>query len=709
MHHPLYFSFLLFILISTSGQGEAFGQISLADTQKINQIMGRMPQFIHQDIDSSLVLLNHADSLLQQLKAKYDFEYLSVEFNIDLYKGFVYSQKMDFENALYTVQGLLSDSDIQGYEYQRGRLYNLQGAIYSNTGDGYQAKKSYFQALQIDDHWQTQIDIYNNLGNLELVNERLPQALTFYKKALLLQREHEAPLRNQGVILLNIGRLYLGIDSLEKATKILDSTEALFNKVPALKPYLSRIYEYRGLIALKRRDTSLAYQLHDSALVLAEKNENHTQIAAINLFYAEQISETDCNSQKIAPYLEKVERLTEEFHLPYKLNILGLKGNMAACKQNYSLAKQYYVACLIEAQKNETASFELFALEELSKVFETEGNEKEALKYYRQYHTLFDSLKTDKELKNLDNVRLEIDLEKSQFERKGVQEKLTFSEKQAKLRLYFLGLAIAIILLTILGLVYISLQRNKILQKSQTIFRQNNRLKNLFAERQTLIKLISHDLRSPLIRIQLKSATLHHSLSETEVAEEVLTQLQEIDAATIEIGRFSNKILESFQLDEQANADSTTPISLNQELSYVIAQNDTSAGEKKIHLVVDPLSKDREIPINPDALQLILNNLLSNAIKYSPSGSTIEVTAQELADSFVFDIRDQGPGFSSADFENMFIRFQTLSAQPTGGEVSLGMGLYLAKKLSTQLGFSLEIYNRAEKGAVAKLSLPKRG
>ncbi|HEY9844372.1 MAG TPA: HAMP domain-containing sensor histidine kinase, partial [Candidatus Obscuribacterales bacterium] len=77
----------------------------------------------------------------------------------------------------------------------------------------------------------------------------------------------------------------------------------------------------------------------------------------------------------------------------------------------------------------------------------------------------------------------------------------------------------------------------------------------------------------------------------------------------------------------------------------------------------------------------VVENLLSNAIKYSAPGQSIEIRVEEAAAGVRFSVQDQGPGFTPSDKEKAFAYFQRLSARPTGGEASVGVGLAVSKQI----------------------------
>ncbi len=89
---------------------------------------------------------------------------------------------------------------------------------------------------------------------------------------------------------------------------------------------------------------------------------------------------------------------------------------------------------------------------------------------------------------------------------------------------------------------------------------------------------------------------------------------------------------------------------------------------------------------DPDWLIVIFENLIGNAVKFSPRGSSIAVKVSCLQKTVRVAVADQGPGLSAEDNKKLFGKFQRLSAKPTGGESSTGLGLSIAEQLVRRHG-----------------------
>jgi signal transduction histidine kinase len=99
-------------------------------------------------------------------------------------------------------------------------------------------------------------------------------------------------------------------------------------------------------------------------------------------------------------------------------------------------------------------------------------------------------------------------------------------------------------------------------------------------------------------------------------------------------------------------------------------------------------------------------NLMSNAHKFSPRGTTITVSVRVKNDEVRFDIQDEGPGLTEYDKLNLFKRFQRLSASPTEGETTSGLGLAIVMKCILLHAGRVWAESELGKGSTFSFSLP---
>ena len=104
--------------------------------------------------------------------------------------------------------------------------------------------------------------------------------------------------------------------------------------------------------------------------------------------------------------------------------------------------------------------------------------------------------------------------------------------------------------------------------------------------------------------------------------------------------------------------------------------------------------------------QQVIENLVSNAVKYSPPGKAIRVHVHRDTALARCEVQDEGPGLSESDKARLFGTFARLSALPTGGEQSTGLGLSIVKKLVESMKGRVWCESELGKGATFIIEFP---
>lgn len=124
-----------------------------------------------------------------------------------------------------------------------------------------------------------------------------------------------------------------------------------------------------------------------------------------------------------------------------------------------------------------------------------------------------------------------------------------------------------------------------------------------------------------------------------------------------------------------------------------------------IHLVKD--TNKVFVRVDRDYLAQIFQNLLSNAIKFSPKNQSIYLHIEESGKYYLSKIKDEGPGISESDQKKLFTKYQKLSAKPTDGEDSTGLGLVIVKKYVEAMGGRIWCESTLGQGATFIVELKK--
>ncbi|WP_334173027.1 sensor histidine kinase [Sinomonas sp.] len=152
-------------------------------------------------------------------------------------------------------------------------------------------------------------------------------------------------------------------------------------------------------------------------------------------------------------------------------------------------------------------------------------------------------------------------------------------------------------------------------------------------------------------------------------------------------------------------------IRLPLDLSELVRQaSDSFSPEAANSGITLALSIETALPILGDRTGLVrvLNNLISNALKYSPSGTSVTLTAREEGAWAVCEVADEGLGIAPEDMSRLFTRFQRSDAALRSGIPGTGLGLALAKEVAEQHGGELECTSEVGVGSVFTLRLPLR-
>jgi signal transduction histidine kinase len=136
----------------------------------------------------------------------------------------------------------------------------------------------------------------------------------------------------------------------------------------------------------------------------------------------------------------------------------------------------------------------------------------------------------------------------------------------------------------------------------------------------------------------------------------------------------------------------------------------TGAASKK-NIWINVHVSDEAVSVKADEAQLrkALDNLCSNAIKYTPQGGSVTLSARSERGYILIEVSDTGLGMTDDDIANAFQEFNRLSAKPTGGEASTGLGLFIVKKIVELHGGAVSARSDGrDRGTTFTVTLPGR-
>ncbi len=206
------------------------------------------------------------------------------------------------------------------------------------------------------------------------------------------------------------------------------------------------------------------------------------------------------------------------------------------------------------------------------------------------------------------------------------------------------------------------------------------------AAKSELLAIATHDLKNPLsaiagmagLMLRLKKMPNPKSSSADE-----LEMLDSIHSSAKHMGEIVRGILSNEGLEQGGVVFHPVPMDVAALAQEVVRFNTPSAARKRITLEAD-LPGTLPAVADPKLLREAFDNYLSNAVKYSPADTCVRLSVRllEASGEIEFAVHDAGPGLSEGDQANLFQKFKKLTARPTGGESSTGLGLSIVKTIA---------------------------
>ncbi len=297
---------------------------------------------------------------------------------------------------------------------------------------------------------------------------------------------------------------------------------------------------------------------------------------------------------------------------------------------------------------------------------------------------------------------------------------LKLEREQATTRILIIGISVSALFVITIGLLFYKNQKNTSLllgQRSQIDEQQEDiRLKNeqlinrnaqlvaLNEEKNNLVRILAHDIRSPLSQIIMIMDIMDQKMSQ-DLSDDETKMFAQVTASAERINQMVTKILDVDSFENNRVQVLQERVNVNSILRDIAQRYRPIAAKKNIDLSVQLAENYNIIRTDHLLLLLVLENLVSNAVKFSEPNASVELIADCAYDSVTFKVCDEGPGFSEDDKKKVFSRFQKLSAKPTAGETSTGLGLSIVKKYVQDLGGKIWLESEKGRGATFFIKL----
>jgi signal transduction histidine kinase len=228
---------------------------------------------------------------------------------------------------------------------------------------------------------------------------------------------------------------------------------------------------------------------------------------------------------------------------------------------------------------------------------------------------------------------------------------------------------------------------DRVAQRTRALMQANRRLSAQWLRLQRangfkneILGTVAHDLKNPLGVILGRTEMLTELISTSASKESVTAQVEHIRDATRRLTSMVDHLISDAMADAFDITIRRESVDIAALVSEVAEANRPLAVNKQQTIAVSAPPHLMAM-CDIDRIREAIDNLVSNAVKYSPIGGNITVLVTHDDASAAIRVADEGAGLSPEDLGRLFGRFQRLSAKPTAGESSTGLGLSIVKRI----------------------------
>jgi len=573
------------------------------------------------------------------------------EFNFaaHYYRGNIYFRELNFEHSLASCERALRCAETLNSPLKIAQVCITLGSIYAYQGNPSEAFSQFRRAEFISQsHGYSDVEavVLQNLAMLFASIGDIEQSLTTHHRLI----EHYEQVGNQrllGIECLNTGRSYFMIHNFERAAHFCERAIQLLSSLSGEEENCAAARLTLAEIYLHQHHSDLATSISKEAVSLLEESANKEflldaySILGQSLYQSGDVQGAIAYLKKAVDFSQHKNFENSHRHIGYCVSL----AKMLRAEEEFETALFYleHACAICERQSFKSLLPDIYL--GLSEIYDKRGDLRRAYDFYRKYH-------------ESSVAAFNIEAEKT-AQRLSIQYDLRQKEQEAKKER----------------------EKNEILSKSNQELQEANRLKNEF------LSIAAHDLKNPLQSI----------LGFAEIIQEPDTTLNDAKAHAAIITRSAShmvnlvkSLLETAAIDAGSFHLNPTTCSLSDLLKGIIENFRPALASKNQTLIFEP-SGAIVLNLDVERMREVFSNLISNAIKYSPHGKTITVrygysTSDSERKCVLITVKDEGQGLSDLDKKKLFGQFQRLSARPTGGESSTGLGLWIAKQFVEKHG-----------------------
>ncbi len=653
------------------------------------------------------VAMGYLDSSLSYSRLS---ENIDLEARIWRNKGIVAYRQGKNDDAIELYQKALAIHHKEVDSLGVAKVYTNLGNVYNDRGEFSHASFYYKRAVFIKDSLvkaevidSARANLAPSLLNLGIISHHQDEYLETMRYWVRVKEIFEAQDNRVGMasIYANLGALFQEVQEYDLAIQYYHLSQDLQLELELKEAYARLLSN----IASVYHET----QQLDSGLLLVDKSidqlralkdtlglANSLAIKADLLFSMGEIIE----AEKLAKRALQIG-VVKEYWEPRAKAYFTL-FEISVKSKNLNHAKEYANKLLGDEEFSHLLSNKIEVLSWLANVAKNSDEPGEALDYYLKFMDTFEAMKREEKRKTLAALEARRfyheSLEVAQMKASQAQSKANQMSFQRDLWFYACCAFFCLGTLAFVGYKFLR-------DSHQQLDDQHQQLRELAEEKNQLLGVMTHDLRTPVTQISALNHQLKEELREADESDLAHLLSETIEKATQRLGYTIQRILDLSSAENRASdyrPRICNPLfTLNevaQQFSFNFTQKNLAfrlLGEQNLRVWLDQkLFKE------------IIENLVSNAMKFSQPGSIIEAGAVDFGERIRIFVKDEGPGVLPEEMDKLFGKFQKLSARPTAGEPSTGLGLAIVKEYTELMGGKIWCESTYGEGATFWLEFP---
>jgi two-component system sensor histidine kinase CpxA len=224
-------------------------------------------------------------------------------------------------------------------------------------------------------------------------------------------------------------------------------------------------------------------------------------------------------------------------------------------------------------------------------------------------------------------------------------------------------------------------------------------VRNLVASKESLLRAISHELRSPLARLRVALGLARREGADLG---------KQFDRIELEAERLDTLIGQMLQLSHLRSVEPTLPrepLDLANLLSEIVedARLEATAANKAIDWVP---ADSVQVEGDPLLMRSAIENVLRNAVRFTAEATAVTVTLAQERDRALIVISDRGPGVTMPELERIFEPFYRVAEARDRDSGGNGIGLAITSRVVKIYGGEVQARNRADGGLTVEIQLP---